>query len=152
MSINAKTDLTIGKPGRVLIKFAIPLLISTMFQQMYTIADSIIVGRCSVNGKDAVAALGSSYPVTMIFMAVALGMCTGAGVVISHHFGAKTPGKMKTAIYTSLVSALAISAVFTILGLIFSESILLLLGTQQSIFNDSAQYLNISGSEICPYS
>ena len=143
MSISSKTDLTIGNPGKVLIRFAIPLLISTIFQQMYTIADSVIVGRYSVNGKDAVAALGSSYPVTMIFMAVALGMCTGAGVVISHHFGAASRGKMKTAVYTSLVSAFAISIVFSVLGLLFSEFILNVLNTQRDIFDESLLYLNI---------
>ncbi len=143
MSINSKTDLTVGNPSKVLIRFAIPLLISTLFQQMYTIADSVIVGRYADNGIEAVAALGSSYPVTMIFMAVAIGMCAGAGVVISHHFGADMRGKLKTSVYTSLVSAFVISAVFTLAGLLFSEPLLRLLGTQSEIFNDSLLYLNI---------
>lgn len=143
MSHNRKTDLTVGNPGKVLLRFAIPLLISTLFQQMYTIADSVIVGRISDNGADAIAALGSSYPITMVFMSVALGMCTGAGVVIAHHYGAKLIDKMKTAISTALISAFAISILFTIIGFVIGEPLLNLMGTKEAIFDDSLLYLNI---------
>ena len=64
-------DLTIGSPGKSLIMFTIPLFISVMFQQMYNIADSVIAGKFA--GEDALAAIGASYPITMIFMAVAVG-------------------------------------------------------------------------------
>ena len=66
-------DLTVGSPGRSLIMFTIPLFISVMFQQMYNIADSVIAGKFA--GEDALAAIGASYPITMIFMAVAVGCC-----------------------------------------------------------------------------
>ncbi|MBE7064329.1 MAG: MATE family efflux transporter [Ruminococcaceae bacterium] len=143
MSYNKKTDLTVGNPGTVLLKFAVPLLISTLFQQMYTIADSVIVGRFSDNGADAIAALGSSYPITMVFMSVALGMCTGAGVVIAHHYGAKLISKMKTAVSTALISALAISIIFTVIGFLIGEPLLNILGTKEAIFDDSLLYLQI---------
>ena len=79
-------DLTVGSPGRSLIMFTIPLFISVMFQQMYNIADSVIAGKFA--GEDALAAIGASYPITMIFMAVAVGCQIGCSVVISKHFGA----------------------------------------------------------------
>ena len=78
-------DLTIGSPGKSLIMFTIPLFISVMFQQMYNIADSVIAGKFA--GEDALAAIGASYPITMIFMAVAVGCQIGCSVVISKHFG-----------------------------------------------------------------
>lgn len=143
MSFNKKTDLTVGSPGKVLLRFAVPLLISTIFQQMYTIADSVIAGRFSENGADAVAALGSSYPITMVFMAVALGMCTGAGVVIAHHYGAKLLEKMKTAVFTAIISAFVISIVFTVIGLLTGEPLLNLLSTKEAIIDDSLLYLQI---------
>lgn len=77
-------DLTVGSPGRSLIMFTIPLFISVMFQQMYNIADSVIAGKFA--GEDALAAIGASYPITMIFMAVAVGCQIGCSVVISKHF------------------------------------------------------------------
>ena len=80
-------DLTQGSPSRVLIGFSMPMFISVVFQQLYNIADSIIAGRFA--GEDALAAVGASYPVTMIFMAIAVGSNIGCSVVISQLFGAK---------------------------------------------------------------
>ena len=80
-------DLTTGKPAGVLLRFTLPMLLSVAFQQLYNIADSVIAGKFA--GEDALAAVGASYPVTMIFMAVAFGMNIGISVVISQLFGAK---------------------------------------------------------------
>ncbi len=77
--------MTVGKPHWVLLKFSMPLLLSAVFQQLYNIADTVIAGRCL--GEDALAAVGSSFPITMIFMAIALGSTNGASVLISHLFG-----------------------------------------------------------------
>ena len=79
------TDLTKGKPSRVLFMFTLPLLGSVVFQQLYNISDSIIAGRFA--GEDALAAIGVSYPVTMIFMAIAMGCNIGSSVIISQLFG-----------------------------------------------------------------
>ena len=134
-------NMTTGNPGKVLIAFTIPLLVSVMFQQLYNIADSIIAGKFL--GGDALASVGISYTITMIYMAIANGSNIGCSVVISQFFGNRNYNKMKTCISTSLISILILSIVLTTLGLIFSSAILSLLNTPENLFSDSASYLNI---------
>ena len=134
-------DMTKGSVASILLKFSLPLLISVVFQQLYSIADSVIAGRC-IN-KDALSAIGASYPITMIFLAVGTGMNIGCSVVISTLFGAKNYRKMKTAVYTSLISTGVLSAVLTAVGYFTSGLFLRLLGTDETIFPDSQTYLNI---------
>ena len=134
-------DMTTGNPAKILVKFTIPMLISVMFQQLYNIADSIIAGQ--LLGGDALAAVGISYTITMIYMAIANGSNIGCSVVISQFFGNKNYSKMKTCISTSLISILSLSIVLTILGLVFSSSLLIKLNTPESLFRASADYLNI---------
>ena len=136
-----KNDMTTGKPGKLLIGFIIPLFISAVFQQLYTIFDSVIAGRAI--GKDALAAVGVSYPITMIFMAVAIGSSMGASVVISQLFGARRYGELKTAVSTALLTMTVISAVLTLVGKIASKGMLRFLGTPDNIMKDSATYLDI---------
>ena len=134
-------DMTKGNVAPILLKFSIPLLISVIFQQLYSIADSVIAGRC-IN-KDALSAVGASYPITMIFLAIGTGMNIGCSVVISTLFGAKDYKKMKTAVFTSLISTGALAVVLTIVGYFTSGLFLILLGTDDLIFADSQTYLNI---------
>lgn len=136
-------DLTVGNERKVLWAFILPMLISVAFQQMYNIADSVIVGQLSGNGEAGVAAIGASYPVTMIFMAVAIGANAGCSVIISQLFGSKKFGEMKTAVYTSFISVLALSAIFLAAGLPSAKPILALLKTPDDIFADSYSYLNV---------
>ena len=96
-------DLTQGSPAKVLWMFTIPMFVSVIFQQMYNIADSVVAGKFA--GEDALAAVGASYPITMIFMAVAVGSNIGCTVVISQLFGAKRFGELKTAVTTTLLSS-----------------------------------------------
>ena len=134
-------DMTTGNPAKILVKFTIPMLISVMFQQLYNIADSIIAGQ--LLGGDALASIGISYTITMIYMAIANGSNIGCSVVISQFFGNKNYSKMKTCISTSLISILSLSIILTILGLVFSSPLLIKLNTPDSLFNASADYLNI---------
>lgn len=134
-------DMTKGSVAPILLKFSLPLLVSVIFQQMYSIADSVIAGRC-IN-KDALSAIGASYPITMIFLAVGTGMNIGCSVVISTLFGAKNYKQMKTAVYTSLISTAGLATVLTVAGYLTSSLFLRLLGTDNSIFKDSQTYLNI---------
>ena len=136
-------DLTVGNPRKVLWAFVLPMLISVAFQQMYNIADTVIVGQMSGNGEAGVAAIGASYPVTMIFMAVAIGANAGCSVIISQLFGSKKYGEMKTAVYTSFISVLVLSALFLGAGLPLAKPILNLLDTPSDIFPDSLSYLNV---------
>ncbi len=134
-------DLTTGKPASVLLRFTLPMLLSVAFQQLYNIADSVIAGKFA--GEDALAAVGASYPVTMIFMAVAFGMNIGISVVISQLFGAKDFKEMKTAAYTGFISVAVLGVVLTVVGTVLCEPILHMLGTPENIMEDTALYLAI---------
>lgn len=134
-------DLTVGKPQEVLWRFTIPMFISVIFQQMYNIADSVIAGKFA--GEDALAAVGASYPITMIFMAIAVGSNIGCAVVISQLFGAKEYDRMKTAVYTTLFAASALSVVLTVAGLYGSRGLMRMIQTPENIFGDGDLYLRI---------
>lgn len=134
-------DMTRGAVAPVLLRFSLPLLISVVFQQLYSIADSIIAGNF-IN-KEALAAIGASYPITMIFIAIGTGMNIGCSVVISTFFGAKDIRNMKTAVFTSLISSTVLAVILTIVGLLTAAPFLTLLGTDTGIFPDAQSYLNI---------
>ncbi|KSV58503.1 MATE family efflux transporter [Acetivibrio ethanolgignens] len=134
-------DLTEGKVTPTLWKFSIPLFLSVVFQQLYNIADSIIAGKFA--GKDALAAVGASYPITMIFMAIATGCNIGCSVVVSQLFGEKNYKNVKTAISTSLISTVVVSSCLTLFGFLSCNQLIHLLNTPNNIFLDSALYLRI---------
>lgn len=134
-------DLTEGNPQAVLWRFTIPMFISVVFQQLYNIADSVIAGKFA--GENALAAVGASYPITMIFMAIAVGSNIGCSVVISQFFGAKEYGKMKTAVCTTMLASVVLSAILTIGGLLGTKALMNLINTPVNIFSDGALYLRI---------
>lgn len=134
-------DLTEGEPSKALISFSLPMFVSAVFQQLYNMADSIIAGRFA--GEDALAAVGASYPVTMIFMAVALGCNIGCSVVISQFFGAKDYDKVKTAVSTTVISSVVLSIILTVIGLGGSNIIMKAINTPDNIFADSKLYFNV---------
>ena len=140
-------DLTQGKPQSVLWRFSIPMFMSVIFQQMYNIGDSIIAGKFA--GEKALAAVGASYPITMIFMAIAVGSNIGCSVVISQFFGAKAYKKMITAISTTLIASVAISGILTFLGLGGSKLLMEMLNTPKDIFDAGALYLQIYIAGFC---
>lgn len=135
------TDLTEGSIHRKLWLFSIPMLISVIFQQIYNIADSMIAGKYA--GENALAAVGASYPITMLFIAVAIGCNIGCSVVISQLFGARDYRNMKTAIYTTYITSLALSVLLTVTGFAASGSLMRLIQTPSNIFDDAQLYLNI---------
>ena len=136
-------DLTEGSPGKVLCQFTLPMFVSVIFQQLYNIADSVIVGNFAASGEEALAAVGASYPITMIFMAIAMGCNVGCAVVISQFFGAKRYREMKTAVSTTLLATLGLSVVLTLFGMLFSGSMLKVIRTPENIFSDAGLYLRI---------
>lgn len=136
-------DLTEGEPRKILWQFSLPMFISVIFQQLYNIADSIIVGNFALHGEDALAAVGASYPITMIFMAIAVGCNVGCAVVISQFFGARRYREMKTAVSTTLIASLTISLLLTALGLLFSRTMMVAIQTPDNIFQDADTYLRI---------
>lgn len=134
-------DLTAGDSGKVLFRYTVPMFISVAFQQIYNIADSMIAGRFA--GEDALAAVGASYPVTMIFMAVAIGCNIGCSVVISQLFGAKQYRQLKTAVSTVLLVGFVLSALLTLVGLLTTPSMMRMIHTPDNIFRDGVLYLRI---------
>lgn len=141
-------DLTTGKPLTVLVRFSLPLLFSMALQQIYNIADTIIVGQ--ILGSDALAAVGASYPITLIYVACASGSAMGASVIISELFGARKYTKMKSAIYTAIISMTIFGIILAALGVILSRHILTALGTPNSIFPDSLDYIRIYTIGVIP--
>ncbi|MCD7725740.1 MAG: MATE family efflux transporter [Clostridiales bacterium] len=134
-------DLTVGDSRKTLIRYTMPMFISVVFQQLYNIADSMIAGKFA--GEDALAAVGASYPITMIFMAVAMGSNIGCSVVLSQLFGAKAYEKLKTAITTSLIAGLLLSVLLTVIGLFTTPAMMRMIRTPENIFADGALYLRI---------
>lgn len=134
-------DLTEGTPRKILWQFSVPMFVSVIFQQLYNIADSVIAGKFA--GEDALAAVGASYPITMIFMAIAVGSNIGCSVVISNLFGAKKYKEMKTAVTTTLIAAFLISAGLTVLGLAGTRALMVMIRTPENIFDAGALYLGI---------
>lgn len=134
-------DLTVGNPSSVLWKFCLPLFGSIIFQQLYNLADSFVVGKFV--GEDALAAVGNSYEITLIFIAFAFGCNIGCSVIVSQFFGAKKYGDLKTAVYTTLISSAVVCAVLMIVGLSFCTGLLQLINTPDNIISDSKLYLDI---------
>ena len=134
-------DLTVGNPTSVLWKFCLPLFGSIIFQQLYNIADSFVAGKFI--GENALAAVGNSYEITLIFIAFAFGCNIGCSVIVSQLFGAKKLGEMKTAVYTTFISSAVLCAVLMAGGTIFCDSLLHLINTPENVFADSRLYLDI---------
>ena len=129
------------KPLRALIRFCAPMIAGNLFQQAYTIVDSAIVGH--YNGETALAAVGASYSLTTIFICVAIGGGIGASVIISHHFGARRYGQMRSAISTAMLTFLGISVLLSAVGLLFSRQIMAALNTPADALEIAVRYLNV---------
>lgn len=134
-------DLTVGKPESVLWKFCLPLFASIIFQQLYNIADSLVAGKFI--GENALAAVGNSYEITLIFIAFAFGCNIGCSVIVSQFFGAKDYKNMKTSVYTAMISTAILCAVLMLFGVLFCGNLLKLIKTPSAILNDSKLYLDI---------
>ena len=134
-------DLTVGKPSTVLWKFCLPLFGSILFQQLYNLADSWAAGRFI--GENALAAVGNSYEITLIFLAFAFGCNISCSVIVSQLFGAKNFDRMKTAVSTAMISSGVLCLLLMLVGLVWSDGLLRLIHTPEEVFADSALYLDI---------
>ena len=134
-------DLTVGEPGKVLRQFCMPLFGSVIFQQLYNLADSFVVGKFV--GEEALAAVGNSYEITLIFLAFAFGCNIGCSVIVSRLFGTKEYGEMKTAVYTSLIATGVLCLLLMGFGLLCSRWLLELINTPVEVMGDSMLYLDI---------
>ena len=134
-------DLTVGKPESVLWKFCLPLFGSIIFQQLYNLADSFVAGKFV--GESALAAVGNSYEITLIFIAFAFGCNIGCSVIVSQLFGAKKMADLKTAVYTTLISSGVVCLVLMAVGSLWCTDLLRLIHTPEDILPDSRLYLDI---------
>ena len=128
-------------PLKALTVFAMPMIFGSFFQQIYNMADSIIVGQFV--GSSALAAVGACAALTNVFICVALGAGVGAGVLVSRYFGAREYGKMKTIVSTSLISFLLLSIVLGVFGFFFAGSMMSGLQTPADILDDAVLYLRV---------
>ncbi len=129
------------KPFKALLIFALPMIIGNLFQQFYTMADSIVVGRFV--SENALAAVGASYALTAVFISVAIGGGVGASVIVSRYFGAKDYRRMKLSIRTAMTAFLFLSLILGSIGLLLSKQIMIALNTPAEVLEDAVMYLNI---------
>ncbi len=134
-------DLTEGKPSSAIIRLSLPLLLSTLVQQLYTMADSAIVGN--LDSSNGLAAIGAAYPVTLVVVGISTGFGMGCSVVISQLFGAKEIKRLKDAVMTITISSLVLGAVVAALGFSFAGPFMKLLGCQEAVFDDAKAYVAI---------
>ena len=139
--MNKKSVLTDGSPGKSLFLFALPMIIGNLFQQLYNMADSIIVGNCV--GEDALAAVGASYSYTTVLIMIAIGGGIGASVLTSQFLGAEKYTDMKSSINTFLITFGVVSILLALFSFFLNPVILKALDTPENIFEDAVLYLQI---------
>ena len=139
-------DLTEGRPLKVIWTFSLPLLLSTALQQIYNIADSIIVGRFT--GSMGLAAIGAAYPITLFFIAFATGAAMGCSVIISQLFGARRIGDLKSAVFTALISLLIMGVLLSGAGIALSGPLMHLLNAPDNLFFSARNYLAIYSAGV----
>ena len=142
----ATKDMSVGKPIKVLYAFALPMIISVLFQQFYNIADSLVAGNFIHDEGIALAAVNAAYPVTVVFIAIGNGFGVGGSVAISRIFGAKQYSRTKTAILTAMINIFVFALLFTLIGAFTCKPLLSAMNSEdlgQEVFNQSVDYLNV---------
>lgn len=135
-------DMTKGNEAKLIFYFALPMLVGNIFQQLYNTVDSIIVGKFL--GKEALAAVGTSFPIIFLLVSLIMGITMGATILISQYFGAKDMEKVKKTIDTAYITLFIASIILTIIGLIIGGPILKLMKVPPEIFQQSKEYLDIT--------
>ena len=139
--MKSEVNLTEGSIAKNIIKFAIPMFIGNLFQQLYNVADSLVVGNFL--GSDALAAVTSTGSLIFLVVGFFNGTAMGAGVIIARFFGAKDHENVKKAIHTDLAFGILCGAIMTLVGVIFAPQILTLMDTPEDVFVQSVLYIRI---------
>jgi putative MATE family efflux protein len=134
-------DLSVGKESRIIFQFALPMLIGNVFQQLYNIVDSIVVGNFV--GKEALAAVGASFPLLFSLISLVIGVAIGATIIIAQYFGARDMKNVIRTIDTLFIFMFFASILVTILGITFSKSIFVLIKLPEDILPYAIDYFNI---------
>lgn len=135
------TDLTVGRPLPQILKFALPLVLGTLFQQLYSFVDTVIVGRCL--GTDALGAVGTTYSLNFLILGFVLGSCTGFGIPVAQSFGARDSEDMHKYLFNGAVLCVVLSVVFTIVTTLTAAPLLQLIHTPAELFPDAVAYIRI---------
>lgn len=134
-------DMTKGNPTKIILFFAFPMLLGNIFQQLYNMVDSIVVGKFV--GKEALAAVGSSFMLMNFFSAIIIGLCMGTSVVLSQYFGAGDYTKLRKSISTAFIFMLLLTIIMSLTTIIFTKPMLMIMKTPKEILNSSTNYLQI---------
>lgn len=134
-------DMTSGKPTGLLIRFSVPMLIGNLFQQLYNMVDSVIVGHYV--GDNALAAVGATGSLNFLFFSLVFGLAAGIGVVASQYFGARNEEGVKKTVATALYALVAGSLIMGILGVVLARDVLELMNTPEAIIDDAVIYMKI---------
>ncbi|HIS70188.1 MAG TPA: MATE family efflux transporter [Candidatus Gallacutalibacter stercoravium] len=140
MAENAK-DMTRGKPGKLIFSFAVPLMLGNIFQQMYTMVDTMVVGQ--VVGVEALASLGAAEWLQWMILGLITGATQGFSILIAQRFGADDQKGLRKAVAMSILWSGAIAVVATVGGLLAMRPVLALLNTPENIVGNSIRYLTI---------
>ena len=146
MSSNNVNDMTVGSPMRAIFRFAVPLILGYILQQMYLIIDTVIVGRWI--GVNALAAIGASTSIMFLIMGFCNGSCAGFAIPVAQAFGAKDFRKMRTYVSNSYRIAITFAVVITLLSCLFCKKILHLVNTPQEVFDDANTFLMLQFAAI----
>ena len=134
-------DMTQGKPLKLIIGFAIPMLIGNIFQQIYNVADTVIVGRFL--GESALAGVGSTGTLTYFLLALVSGMCNGAGLVVAQCFGCGNKERLAKTVTALVWVAGMLTGIMSLIGIFGAEFFLRLLSVPENVMGYSAEYLHI---------
>ncbi|AHM57912.1 multidrug resistance protein YpnP (plasmid) [Peptoclostridium acidaminophilum DSM 3953] len=134
-------DLTKGNETKAIVLFSIPMIAGNIFQQLYNIVDTVIVGRFI--GPSALAAVGSSYTLMVFLTSIIIGLCMGSGVVFAFFFGAREMEKLKKSFFSSMIFILAVTVVINVLALVMLDNILVMTNIPKDIYADTREYLLI---------
>lgn len=135
------TDLTVGKPLFQILRFALPLVLGTLFQQLYSFADTVIVGRCL--GTDALGAVGTTYSLNFLILGFVQGACVGFGIPVAETFGAKDKGGLRKYLFNGALLCVVLSVVFAIFTTLMAGPLLQLIHTPEELYADAVLYIRI---------
>ena len=141
MARNMTKDMTTGNPVKLILLFSIPLLIGNIFQQFYSMVDTIIVGRFI--GVDALAAVGSTGSMSFLINGFVVGLTSGFAVLVSQKFGAKDEEGLKKAVASALVLSLIATGIVTLVSVLLAKPMLHLMNTPDNIIDDANAYIII---------
>ncbi len=134
-------ELTAGKPAKIILFFALPIWLGSLFQQLYSMIDTIIVGRYI--GTDAIAAVGSTSYISALIINFMSGLTNGFAIITARHFGAENMERVRKTVGSTIVLGLSLSAVFTAAVLMLLDPFLRLLNTPDEIFSMADEYITI---------